>query len=106
MDRRGVSVLSGIHGSAVELSAAIGQPVVYLDVTAQESIAAAVADGVPVPVAEALAVRFDSVLDGRNSNLVRGAQEALGRAPCDFGTFVASAVAERVWSPAATQAAR
>jgi uncharacterized protein YbjT (DUF2867 family) len=83
------------------LASAIGRPVAYLDVTAKEFIDGATTDGVPVPVAEALAVMFDSVLDGRNSHLGRGVQHALGRAPRDFSAFVASAVADGAWSTAA-----
>ena len=92
--------------AAAELAAAIGQPVVYVNVTSDDFAGGAVADGVPVPVAEALAAMFESVLDGRNSHLGRGVQEALGRGPRDFSAFLASAVVEGAWSHAATPAAR
>ncbi len=91
--------------AAAELAAATARPVAYLDVTSEEFIAGAVADGVAVPVAEALAAMFDSVLDGRNSHLGRGVQDALGHAPRDFSAFAASAVTEGAWS-ATTQDAR
>jgi uncharacterized protein YbjT (DUF2867 family) len=93
--------------AAAELAAAIGHPIAYVDVTGEEFIDGAVADGVPLPLAEALAVMFESVLDGRNSHLGRGVQDALGRAPRDFSAFVDMAVADGAWSTTpTTRAAR
>jgi uncharacterized protein YbjT (DUF2867 family) len=92
--------------AADELAAATGHPVAYLDVTAAEFIAGAVADGVAGPVAEALAVMFDSVLDGRNSHLGNGVQDALGHAPRDFTAFVARAAADGAWDTMTAQGAR
>lgn len=92
--------------AAAELATAIGQPVRYADVTGEEFIAGAVADGLPAPLAAALAAMFGAVLDGRNSHLGQGVQEAVGRSPRDFSAFLAGAVADGAWSPATTQAAR
>lgn len=89
--------------AADEIAGAAARPVDYLSVTPQEFVAGAIADGVPAPVAEALATMFDSVLDGRNSHLGRGVQEALGREPRDFSVFVARAAAEGAWGTAAGQ---
>lgn len=92
--------------AAAELTSVIGRPVAYLDVTSEQFVAGAVADGVPAPVAEALATMFDSVLDGRNSHLGHGVADALGRAPRDFSAFAASAVADGAWSTATTTVSR
>lgn len=92
--------------AAEELAAVTGHPVAYLDITAGEFLAGAVADGVPVPVAEALTAMFDSVLDGRNSHLGNGVQEALSQGPRSFTAFAARAAADGAWSTLMTQVAR
>jgi uncharacterized protein YbjT (DUF2867 family) len=86
--------------AADELAVATGRSIEYLQVTGDEFIAGAVADGVPTAVAEGLAVMFDSILDGRNSHLGHGVHEALGRGPGDFGAFVARSAAEGAWNTA------
>ncbi len=92
--------------AAEELAAAAGHPVAYLDINTDEFIDGAVADGVPMPVAQALAVMFDSVLDGRNSHLGNGVQEALGHGPRDFTAFAERAAADGAWSTPTAQDAR
>lgn len=90
---------------AAELAAVIGRPVGYLDVSAAEFAAAAVADGMPADEAVAWATLFTNVLDGRNASLGAGVDEALGRAPRDFSEFLARTVADGVWN-APAEAAR
>jgi uncharacterized protein YbjT (DUF2867 family) len=84
--------------AADELSAASGRPVSYLHVTGSEFVAGAMADGVPEPIAEVLAVMFEGILDGRNAHLGDGVQEALGQPARDFATFASRAAAEGAWT--------
>jgi hypothetical protein len=39
------------------------------------------------------------VFDGRNSNVVFGVEEALGRPATDFKTYLQKAIQSGVWSP-------
>ena len=41
---------------------------------------------------------FDTVLDGRNSNLTDGIERALGREPLDFSDYARDAAAAGVWN--------
>jgi hypothetical protein len=54
--------------------------------------------GVPAGEAEMLAEMFTKILDGRNSSLADGVQQALGRPPRDFSDYAAEAAATGVWS--------
>ncbi len=92
--------------AADELTAGVGHPVAYVDVSPADFSAGAIADGVPAPLAEALAFLFQSVLDGRNAHLGHGVQDALGRAPRDFKEFVARSAGEGAWSAAVAQSSR
>lgn len=91
---------------ARELTVASGRPVSYVDVSSAEFIVGAVADGVPVEVADWVATLCETVLDGRNEHLGHGVQEALGRASRDFREFAVRSAAEGAWTPADAAGAR
>lgn len=86
--------------AVAEIGRAAGREVRYLPVTAAEYAAAAVAGGVPVSEAVALADLFATVLDGRNAFLADGVVRALGREPRDFSEYVRRTSATGVWSGA------
>jgi uncharacterized protein YbjT (DUF2867 family) len=92
--------------AADELAAATGRSVAYLDVSSADFAAGAVANGVPAPLAQALALMFEGVLDGRNAHLGHGVHEALGRSARDFSEFVARSASEGAWSAAVAQGER
>ena len=89
--------------AAYELSVASGRPVSFLHVTGNDFVVGAMADGVPEPLAEVLAVMFEGILDGRNAYLGQGVQEALGRPAQDFATFAVRSAAEGAWSTPTNQ---
>jgi hypothetical protein len=76
----------------------MGREVRYLHVTAAEYAHELVSHGMPekeaVPIAELIA----EVLDGRNSHLTDGVQQALGRPPRDFADYAHSTAATGVWN--------
>jgi uncharacterized protein YbjT (DUF2867 family) len=89
--------LMTFNEAADELSAAIGRRVSFLHVTGKEFVSAAIADGLPEPIAEVLAEMFEGILDGRNAHLGHGVQEALQRPAQDFATFASRSAAEGAW---------
>jgi uncharacterized protein YbjT (DUF2867 family) len=89
--------LLSFHDVAAELSAAIGNDIVYVSTTPEEYVAAAVGDGVPVDEAEMLADLFAHIFDGHNASLADGVAEVLGRPARDFAAFAAAAAATGVW---------
>jgi len=92
--------------AAAELAAASGRPITYVDVSSAEFVAGAVADGVPIEIADWIATLCEIVLDGRNEHVGHGVQEALGRAPRDFRDFAIRAASEGAWSTADATGAR
>jgi uncharacterized protein YbjT (DUF2867 family) len=83
--------------AARELAAAIGRNVVYRPITGPEFAADLVALGFPPDEATPVAELFVEVLDGRNSSLADGVEQALGRPPRDFADYAAATVASGVW---------
>jgi uncharacterized protein YbjT (DUF2867 family) len=83
---------------AAEISAASGRKVRYVPVTPEEYVAAALAQGVPVDVVDALTMLFTEVLDGRNASLCDGIERALGRRPRDFGDYARATARTGVWA--------
>jgi uncharacterized protein YbjT (DUF2867 family) len=80
---------------------AIGQPVAYVKVRADELVAGLAAAGVAAADAAALVDLFGEILDGRNSQVADGVERALGRPARDFTAFVAAATAAGCWAQAA-----
>jgi uncharacterized protein YbjT (DUF2867 family) len=95
--------LLSFHEAAAELSAATGREIVYLPVTPEQYIVAAIDAGVPPEEAEMLAELFVHIFDGHNATLTDGVTEALGRPARDFADFAASAAAAGAWTTDQTQ---
>ncbi|MEV5010676.1 NmrA family NAD(P)-binding protein [Streptomyces sp. NPDC055692] len=86
--------LLSFHDIATELSKATGRQVTYIPVTVDEYRKALEDNGLPVEFADL----FELILDGRNTHLVHGVEEALGRKPKDFADFARDAAATGVWN--------
>jgi uncharacterized protein YbjT (DUF2867 family) len=82
-----------------EISAAIGRPIRYTQVT-PEAFAEAMRPYVPKDIIDLLLDLFTVVLDGRNVNVMNGVQEALGRPARDFSDYVRETAATGVWNVA------
>ena len=85
--------------AARELSAATGRQITYSDVAPADYLQAAIEQGVPEPLAQALTALFPRVLDGRNAHLGNGVREALGRPPRDFTDYARTVAADGTWAP-------
>ena len=83
--------------AVAEIAATLRRPIAYARITADEFVAGAVHQGVPVEEAEVFAEIFDTVLDGRNAHLADGVRRALGRPPRDFADYAVATAATGVW---------
>jgi len=92
--------------AAAELSAAAGRPITFVEVSPAEFVAEAVAEGLPIELADWIVTLCAVVLDGRNEHVGQGVQQALGRAPRDFRDFAVRAAAEGAWTTADAAGAR
>jgi uncharacterized protein YbjT (DUF2867 family) len=82
-----------------QISAALGRQVKYTRVPVDAYIKALKAQGVPEDLQWLLHELFSVVFDGRNSKPGSGIEQALGRPPTDFKTYVQKTLASGVWSP-------
>ena len=82
--------------AVAEIASAAGRPVRYRQI-ALEDFAAGMRPHVPEDVIELLLELFTVVLDGRNSSVMHGVEEALGRPARDFAEYVRRTAATGVW---------
>ncbi|MFG2592023.1 NmrA family NAD(P)-binding protein [Streptomyces sp. NPDC048438] len=85
--------LLSFHDVARELSAVTGRTITYAPVSVDDYRAGLRELGAP----EEFADLFTLIVDGRNANLVRGVQEALGREPKDFADYAKETAPTGVW---------
>ncbi len=80
-----------------EIAAAVGRPIRYMEISPEEFATGLRQAGVPDDVVGLLDELFTVVLDGRNSQVMRGVEEALGRPARDFTDYVRAAATTGVW---------
>jgi len=83
-----------------EITAATGRPLKFTSVPVNDYIRALQQQGVPEDMQWLLHELFTVVFDGRNSQVMPGVEEALGRPATDFGTYVQKTVESGVWDAA------
>jgi len=81
-----------------EISEALGRPVKYTPVPVDDYINALNEQGVSEDYQWLLRELFTVVFDGRNSQVMSGIEEALGRPATDFKTYVQKTIASGVWN--------
>jgi uncharacterized protein YbjT (DUF2867 family) len=82
--------------AVAEIAAAVGRPVRYRQV-APEDFAAGMQPHAPTEVIELMLELFTVVLDGRNSDVAHGVEQALGRPARDFSDYARRTAATGVW---------
>lgn len=82
--------------AVAEISAAAGRPIGYRQISA-EAFAAGMRPFVPEETIALLDELFTVVLDGRNSSVARGVEQALGRPARDFADYARRVAATGVW---------
>ena len=80
-----------------EIAGALGRPLKYTSVPVDAYIQALREQGVPEAIQWLLRELFTVVFDGRNSHVMSGVEDALGRPATDFRTYVQKTVASGVW---------
>jgi uncharacterized protein YbjT (DUF2867 family) len=80
-----------------EIAAAVGRPIRYTQVAPDEFVAA-MRPYVPADILELLHELFTVVLDGRNTQVMHGVEQALGRPARDFSDYVRDTAATGVWN--------
>jgi uncharacterized protein YbjT (DUF2867 family) len=88
-----------------EISTALGQPLKYTGIPVDAYINALKEQGEPEDVQWLLRELFTVVFDGRNSQVMPGVEEALGRPASDFKTYVQKTIASGVWDSLMQQSA-
>jgi uncharacterized protein YbjT (DUF2867 family) len=84
---------------ATEISEAIGYPVKYISVPIDAYIDAMKEQGAPEGLQWLLLELFTVVFDGRNSDVMSGVEEALGRPATDFKTYLQKTIQSGIWNP-------
>lgn len=82
--------------AAAEISEAVGRPIRYRQVSADE-FAESMAPYQPREIIDFLIELCTVVLDGRNTPVKHGVEQALGRPARDFSDYVRAAAATGVW---------
>jgi uncharacterized protein YbjT (DUF2867 family) len=82
-----------------EISEATDYPVKYSSVPIDAYVDALKEQGAPEDLQWLLRELFTVVFDGRNSNLMPGVEEALGRPATDFKTYLKKTIESGVWNP-------
>jgi uncharacterized protein YbjT (DUF2867 family) len=83
--------------AVAEIAAATGRPIRYTQISPEHFAAGMRQAGVPDDVVALLAELFTVVLDGRNSPVVHGVDDALGRPARDFSDYARATAATGVW---------
>ncbi|NNF05835.1 MAG: NmrA family NAD(P)-binding protein, partial [Candidatus Eisenbacteria bacterium] len=86
------------------MSKALGRTVRYQQVPLEAFLGALKKQGLPEDVLWLMNELFTVVLDGRNSKVMNGVEEALGRSATKFETYVARTAASGVWNSPETAA--
>ena len=82
-----------------EISGALGRHIKYTSIPVDAYINALRDTDAPEDLQWLLHELFTVVFDGRNSKPMSGIEEALGRPPTDFKTYVQKTIASGVWNP-------
>jgi len=83
--------------AVAEISAAAGRPVRYRQVAADD-FAAGMRAYVPEDVVRLMLELFTVVLDGRNTSVMPGVEQALGRPARDFAAYARDVAASGAWA--------
>jgi len=82
---------------AAEISAAVGYPVKFTQITIEEFLQSLRNQGLPENMLWLMNELFTVVFDGRNSSPSAGVEQALGRAPTDFSDSLRQVMATGAW---------
>ncbi|OWV78990.1 NmrA family transcriptional regulator [Rhizobium sp. R634] len=81
-----------------EIAAAAGRPIEYEQVSMADFTGGLAAAGLPQVLIDLLEELFGQVLDGRNSGVMSGVADILGRPATDFSHYARRTAATGIWS--------
>ncbi len=81
-----------------EISAALDRPITYTSVPVDQYIDVLRQEGAPEDLQWLLHELFTVVFDGRNSKVMSGVEEALGRPPADFKEYIQKTIESGIWA--------
>jgi uncharacterized protein YbjT (DUF2867 family) len=81
-----------------EVAEASGRNLRYRQVPIEEFVDGLRAQQLPEPLVSLTRYLFETVLDGRNSYVTDGVEQALGRGPRDFSDYVRKTAASGIWT--------
>ncbi|MBY5592865.1 NmrA family NAD(P)-binding protein [Rhizobium leguminosarum] len=84
--------------AVAEIAAATGRPIEYEQVSMADFTGGLADAGLPQGLIDLLEELFGQVLDGRNSNVIGGVAEILGRPATDFSEYARRTAATGIWS--------
>jgi uncharacterized protein YbjT (DUF2867 family) len=84
--------------AVAEIATATGRELRFEQIPADAYEAGMREHGVPEQVVSLTRYLFETVLDGRNSQVTDGVRRALGRAPRDFSDYVRETAATGIWA--------
>jgi uncharacterized protein YbjT (DUF2867 family) len=84
--------------AVAEISRGVGRPIRYVQLTPEEFVTSMRAYA-PEDIVQLMNELFTVVLDGRNSSIAHGVEEALGRPARSFAEYVRRTAASGVWQP-------
>jgi len=85
--------------AVAEIARATGRDIRHVEVPVADYRAALEVTGLPPEYVNLVMYLFTTVLDGRNTPLTDGVQQALGQPPRSFAEFARRTAAEGVWDP-------
>ena len=85
--------------TVAEIARATGRDIRHVEVPVSDYRAALEATDLPPEYVDLVMYLFTTVLDGRNTPLTDGVQQALGQPPRSFAEFARRTAAEGVWDP-------
>lgn len=80
-----------------KISVALARPINYVPITCDEFLEGLKAQGLPSDVLWLMNELFSVVMDGRNSYVCAGVEDALGRSATSFDDYVAKNIERGVW---------
>ena len=80
-----------------EIAQAIGKDLPYVQLSIDEYVTQLATYGVPKDIIGLLSYLFTEVLDGRNQSIANGVEQALGRKPKDFLTYINETKTRGIW---------
>ncbi|MDF1839762.1 MAG: NmrA family transcriptional regulator, partial [Planctomycetota bacterium] len=83
--------------AVAEISTATRRSLSFLEIPAESYAEGLTELDVPEEMAALVMYLFGTVLDGRNSSLANGVQEALGRAPRNFADYARETASTGAW---------